>query len=172
MMDVSGSMTQDKKFIARSFFFLLYHFLRYRYDSIEIVFISHTVDAKEVSEDDFFKVSTSGGTIMSSALEKCIDVTYKRYHPSSWNVYAFHCSDGDNWPNDINKSIDLSNKLKEICQLYCYIQISPFTKGLEMWSDGGMSKHYKPHVAKNFKLVRIEDKNDIWPEFKRIFGGN
>ncbi len=172
MMDVSGSMTQDKKFIARSFFFLLYHFLRYRYDSIEIVFISHTVDAKEVSEDDFFKVSTTGGTIISSALEKCIETVYKRYHPSNWNIYAFHCSDGDNWPSDISKAIDLSNKLKEICQMYCYIQISPFRRNLEMWMDQGMAKHYTPHAGKSFRLVHLENKDDIWPEFKRIFGGN
>ena len=56
--------------------------------------------------------------------------------------------------------------------MYCYIQISPFTKNLQMWSDGGMAKHYKPHFGKSFKLVRIEDKSDIWPEFKRIFGGS
>jgi uncharacterized sporulation protein YeaH/YhbH (DUF444 family) len=90
MMDVSGSMTQNKKFMARSFFFLLYHFLRAKYNNVEIVFISHTTTAKEVSEDEFFTRANSGGTKISSALDLCLEVTNKRFHPSAWNIYAFH----------------------------------------------------------------------------------
>ena len=170
LMDVSGSMTQEKKFMARSFFFLLYHFLRYKYDSVEIVFISHTSEAKEVSEDDFFSRGSAGGTIISSALEKCIEIINKRFHPENWNVYAFHCSDGDNWPSDINKSIDLSNKLKGICQMYCYIQIVKET--FQHWDNGGMYAHYKPHAKEGFKVIQLESKEDIWIEFKKVFKGD
>ena len=156
--------------MARSFFFLLYHFLRYKYDSVEIVFISHTSEAKEVSEDDFFSRGSAGGTIISSALEKCIEIINKRFHPENWNVYAFHCSDGDNWPSDINKSIDLSNKLKGICQMYCYIQIVKET--FQHWDNGGMYAHYKPHAKEGFKVIQLESKEDIWIEFKKVFKGD
>jgi len=170
MMDTSGSMSQKKKFIARSFFFLMYHFLRHKYESIEIVFISHDISAKEVTEDDFFKKGSSGGTLISSALDKCIEIIDKRYHPDAWNIYAFHCSDGDNWLQDNEKAITQSLKLKEICQMYSYIQIVP-TSELPFWTNGGMARVYLPIVGDNFKIVHLENSNDVWPEFRRIFGG-
>ena len=170
IMDTSGSMSQNKKFIARSFFFLLYHFLRHKYENIEIVFIAHDVEAKEVTEDDFFKKGSSGGTLMSSGLTKCVDIIDKRYHPDAWNIYTFHCSDGDNWIEDNEKAITLSLKLKDVSQLYSYIQILPGNE-VPFWSNGGMANVYLPIVGDNFKIVHLENSNDIWPEFKRIFGG-
>ena len=134
IMDTSGSMSQNKKFIARSFFFLLYHFLRHKYENIEIVFIAHDVEAKEVTEDDFFKKGSSGGTLMSSGLTKCVDIIDKRYHPDAWNIYTFHCSDGDNWIEDNEKAITLSLKLKDVSQLYSYIQILPGNE-VPFWSN-------------------------------------
>jgi len=173
IMDTSGSMNESKKFMARSFFFLLYHFLRHKYENTEIVFISHSVDAKEVSEDDFFKKGSAGGTLMSSGLEKCRDIIKKRFHPDAWNIYAFHCSDGDNWPSDNNKAVNLSISLKEICQLYCYIQIVPRSEQQrEFWSSGGMAGIYNKIIDSKFKVVNLESADDIWKEFKRIFGEN
>ena len=174
IMDTSGSMTQDKKFMARSFFFLLYHFLRHRYDSVEIVFISHSVEAKEVTEDDFFKKGSSGGTIVSSGLTKCLDIVNSRYNPSSWNIYTFHCSDGDNWPEDNEKAVSVSESVKSICQLYCYIQTTTETESLQgsFWTEGGMASIYERIKDKNFKIVKLNSPGDIWPEFKKIFGGS
>jgi sporulation protein YhbH len=168
MMDVSGSMSKAKRFKARSFFFLLYHFLRSKYENVEIVFISHTIEAKEVSEDNFFKESTTGGTIISSALEKCLDIVDKRYHTDSWNIYAFHCSDGDNWPTDNDKAVKLSLKLSQICQLYCYIQIAAAANET-FWSTGGMAGVYEKIKSSKFKIISIEKSEDVWREFKRIF---
>jgi hypothetical protein len=170
VMDTSGSMTKEKKFMARSFFFLLYHFLRHKYENVEIVFISHTISAKEVSENDFFKRASSGGTLLSSGIEKCLDISKKRYHPDAWNIYTFHCSDGDNWPEDNAKSIDLSHTLKSICQLYCYIQIVPETDRIA-WTEGGMATVYSELEDAKFRIVNLESPDDIWPQFKKIFGG-
>jgi len=171
IMDTSGSMNDSKKFMARSFFFLLYHFIRHKYKNTEIVFISHSIDAKEVSEDDFFKKSSSGGTIMSSGVEKCTEIINKRFHPDAWNIYAFHCSDGDNWPEDNNRAVNRSLDLKEICQLYCYIQIVPSAEP-QFWSTGGMAGVYSKITDSRFKIVLLESADDIWKEFKRIFGEN
>jgi len=169
IMDTSGSMTRHKKFIARSFFFLLYHFIRNKYENTEIVFISHSVDAKEVTEDDFFKKGSAGGTLISSGLEKCLEITDKRYHPNSWNIYTFHCSDGDNWIEDNERALSLSATLKEICQMYCYIQIGDESESF--WTEGGMAAAYLPLVDSKFKIVKMVDKSSIWEEFKKLFGG-
>ena len=171
IMDVSGSMTQKKKFMARSFFFLLYHFLRHKYEKTDIVFISHTSEAREVSEDEFFTRSNSGGTYISSGLEKCLEIIDKRYHRESWNIYAFHCSDGDNWPEDNQKAINFSMKLKTLSQLYCFIQVNPGLDG-NFWSEGGMSETYKPISDSKFKIVHLNEEEQVWTEFKRIFGGS
>ncbi len=170
IMDVSGSMTQNKKFIARSFFFLLYHFLRYRYEKVEIVFISHTSTAKEVSEEDFFSRASSGGTYISSGTEKCLEIIEKRYHPSFWNIYAFHGSDGDNWPEDIEKSKKLFTKLSEICQMSCFLEIVPEDKGA-FWIENCMSSILRPIESAKFKVITVRNPEQIWPNFKRLFGG-
>ena len=169
IMDTSGSMTRHKKFIARSFFFLLYHFIRNKYENTEIVFISHSIDAKEVTEDDFFKKGSAGGTLMSSGLEKCLEIANKRYHTNSWNIYTFHCSDGDNWIEDNERAISLSATLKEICQMYCYIQIG--SESDSFWTEGGMAAAYLPLVDSKFKIIKMVDKSSIWKEFKKLFGG-
>jgi uncharacterized protein len=171
IMDTSGSMTKSKKFKARSFFFLLYQFIRYRYDKTDIVFISHTTEAKETSENDFFGRGSSGGTYISSGLKKAVEIIDHRYPPESWNVYTFHCSDGDNWIEDNNKAIELSKKLSNICQLYSFIEITEGRKGGARWGEP-MSTVYKPLTSKKFKIVEINSKDDIWSEFKKLFGNN
>ena len=172
IMDTSGSMTKGKKFKARSFFFLLYQFIRYRYDKTEIVFISHTTEAKETNEDDFFGRGSSGGTFISSGLEKAVEIMETRYPPSSWNLYTFHCSDGDNWIEDNDKAVELSKKLTDICQLYSFIEITEGgKKGSAGWGTA-MSEVYKPLVCKNFKIVEINSKEDVWDEFKKLFGSS
>ena len=168
IMDVSGSMTKNKKFLARSFFFLLYQFIRYKYEKIDIVFISHTTDAKEVSEDDFFQRGSSGGTYISSGLIKTLSVIEERYNPTSWNLYAFHCSDGENWVEDNKKAKDSMSKLIEICQLAGYIQIKE--KNERIYGEE-MAKIFKPLVTDNFKVVNLTNKNDVWPQFTKLFGG-
>ena len=120
IMDISGSMSKAKKYLARSFFFLLYHFLRSKYEKTEIVFVAHDTAVYETDEDKFFNRGTGGGTMVSPALEYVLDAIEKRYNPRSWNVYAFHCSDGDNWPSDMAAAKNASIKLKEQCQLYGY----------------------------------------------------
>tara|TARA_Y100000310_G_scaffold332140_1_gene407149 strand:- start:32 stop:1207 length:1176 start_codon:yes stop_codon:yes gene_type:complete len=173
MMDISGSMTQDKKFLARSFYFLIYQFLRYRYQNIEIVFISHDVAAYEVNEKQFFTRGTGGGTLVSSALQKTIEIIGERFHPDMWNIYCFQCSDGDNWPQDESACNEAAIILKQYCRLYSYCEIEPQREKKSWISSGGSSLHknFTPLVDKNFKIVEIFQKEDVWPAFRKIFGG-
>ena len=167
-MDVSGSMTKQKKFLARSFFFLLYQFIRYRYEKIEPVFISHTTEADEVTEDDFFKKGSSGGTYISSGLEKALSLTKERLDSASWNIYTFHCSDGENWPEDNPKALSAMEKLINLSQLSGYIQIKGEQE--KIWGDE-MAKIFTPLVCDSFKIINISGKKDVWPQFANLFGG-
>ncbi len=168
IMDVSGSMGKQKKFLARSFFFLLYQFLRYRYESIDLVFISHTTEASEVNEDDFFKKASTGGTYISSGLNKAMDVMKERYPVSSWNIYCFHCSDGENFSEDNEKAIKAMKEIINISQLSSYIQISRSQDTI--WGEE-MANLFSTLVNEKFKIIKIAEKEDIWPQFKKLFGG-
>ena len=171
MMDVSGSMSKDKKYLARSFYFLLYQFLRYKYEKVDVVFISHTTEAQEVDEEKFFTRQESGGTQISSALQKTLDIIEDRYHPNAWNIYSFHCSDGDNWPDDVDKSINLSMSLRDVCQMYAYCEIEPEGER-PAWNkdDSTMMGNYMPLMDSKFRVVKIVQKEDIWPVFTGLFG--
>lgn len=164
IMDNSGSMYLSKKFMARSFFFLLYQFVRYRYINVQLVFINHTTKAQEVNEDEFFHRGESGGTMISSGYEKALEIIYERFNPEIWNVYAFHCSDGDNWPEDNDKAISKANELCQVCNLFGYGEI------VSTWtSNDTMSVEYKTGVkAANFVSVAMSSKEDIWPAFKKL----
>ncbi|XEQ92284.1 hypothetical protein SCACP_11120 [Sporomusa carbonis] len=105
-------MDQTRKYLARSFFFLLYQFVRYKYEHVEVIFIAHTTEAKEVNEDEFFYKGESGGIYISSGCDKTLEIIEQRY---MWNIYAFHCSDGDNWNDDNPKAVELAKEIREIC---------------------------------------------------------
>ena len=174
IMDVSGSMSTEKKYLARSFFFLLYHFIKHRYEHVELVFVAHDMIAHEVNEDQFFKRGSSGGTLVSSGYEMVLDVINKRYHPNNWNIYSFHCSDGDNFPQDTDKANELAERLRDICQLfgYCEIECDP-DRAKWLTNDASrLSNAFSFLEGEKFKSVKIYDKDDIWAAFVELFGGN
>jgi sporulation protein YhbH len=170
MMDVSGSMSQEKKFLARSFYFLLYHFINSRYKKCDVVFIAHDTEAHEVDEERFFKRGNGGGTVVSSGLQLVKDIIDKRYHPSSWNIYCFQCSDGDNWSDDNQRAITMAAQIKDVAQLFGYCQIEPRAERAAWDKDSKLLSTYMPLVDSNFKMVEIAEKSDIWPAFKKLLG--
>ena len=192
LMDVSGSMSQARKFLARSFFFLLYQFLNHKYEKVDVVFISHSTEASRVVEDDFFKVGTYGGTIVSSALELELEVIEKEYHPNSWNVYTFYCGDGENWSSDNEKCISLFKKIKDMSQLTGYCEINESYSGLgdgfgpkaattspmydlfSAWKNEEMENLWSkltPICDDKFKKVMVGETSHIWTAFQSLFGG-
>ncbi|MGE5391496.1 MAG: YeaH/YhbH family protein [Deltaproteobacteria bacterium] len=164
IMDNSGSMYLNKKYLARSFFFLIYQFVVFRYVNVDLVFINHTTTAKEVNEDDFFHRAESGGTMISSGYELALQIIEERYNPSIWNVYAFHVSDGDNWLEDIEYALNKANELCMVCNLFGYGEIR------SNWRpDRSMSDEFEDGItADNFVCVTIDSKEDIWPAFKQL----
>lgn len=165
IMDTSGSMDTMKKYLARSFFFLLYQFICTKYRSVEIVFISHHTEASEVGEEEFFHKGESGGTFISSGYQKALDIIAERYHPSLWNVYAFHCSDGDNFDSDNTAALKAAHELTDICNLFGYGEIKPLGS---RYYESSMLNIFRRLDAENFQTVLIERKEDIWPSFKAL----
>jgi sporulation protein YhbH len=174
MMDVSGSMTTNVKFIARSFYFLLYQFLKHKYEHIEIVFLAHTTEAEEVDEERFFKRAASGGTHVSSAPKLAMEIINKRYHPSSWNIYAFHCTDGDNWSEDNQRAVEMFRRLSDISQMTSYCEICPNDDKMAWESERSetiLQILSKFDDGKKFRTAVLKSSQDIWPTFNRLFGG-
>jgi sporulation protein YhbH len=165
IMDVSGSMDQTKKYLARSFYFLLYQFIRLKYATVEVVFVAHTTTAKEVNENEFFHKGESGGTYISSGYEKAMEIIEQRYNPASWNVYAFHCSDGDNWVEDNKKTMEYANKLCEVCNLFGYGEITP---GYVAVGSTIKAEFQKNVDKKNFHIITMTKKEDIVPGLKKM----
>jgi sporulation protein YhbH len=167
LMDTSGSMDTMKKYLARSFFFLLYQFICTKYRNVEIAFIAHHTEAKEVTEVEFFHKGESGGTFISSAYLKALEIIQARYHPSLWNVYAFHCSDGDNFDSDNPQALKAARELTEVCNLFGYGEIKPLGS---RYYESSMLNIFRRLDADNFQTVLIERKEDIWPSFKAFLG--
>jgi uncharacterized protein len=163
IMDTSGSMDTMKKYLARSFFFLLYQFISTRYRNVEIVFIGHHTEANEVTEEEFFHKGESGGTFISSGYQKALEIIAARYHPSLWNVYAFHCSDGDNFESDNPAALKAAEELSEISNLFGYGEIKPLGS---RYYESSMLNVFRRIQNPNFHTVLIERKEDIWPSFK------
>ena len=163
IMDTSGSMGTVKKYLARSFYFLLYQFVRQKYQNVEVVFIAHHTEAKEVSEEEFFHKVESGGTYISAGYKKALEIIEARYHPSLWNIYAFHCSDGDNFYSDNERAVQAANELCQVCNLFGYGEIKPAGSA---YYSGSMLDVFAQISQENFQMCVIEKKEDLWPAFK------
>jgi len=163
IMDTSGSMDRVKKYLARSFFFLLYQFISTRYQNVEIVFIAHHTEAFEVTEEEFFHKGESGGTFISSGYVKALEIIAQRYHPALWNVYAFHCSDGDNFDSDNPAALKAAEELTKTANLFGYGEIKPLGSG---YYGSSMIQFFSQIQAANFQTVQIQKKEDIWTSFK------
>lgn len=161
IMDVSGSMDNTKKYLARSFFFVLSRFLRRKYNNIAFEFISHTTSAKIVNEYEFFHKGESGGTYISSGLNVALDLIKEKYSPDMWNIYPFYASDGDNWSEDNEKAIKAVNSLSDICNIFGYIELLPSTYSTTMYY-----RFQKEIDKKNFISVAVKEKKDLWNAIK------
>ncbi len=166
LMDVSGSMGEKEKGIAKRFFILLKLFLECNYDKVDIVFIRHAEWAEECSEAVFFNGRESGGTLISSGYKVILDVISQRYPTSSWNVYICQATDGDNFESNSIITNMLSYDLLPLSQYFAFIEIiSNKARESELFEDvKDLSKS-----TKNLAVASIKDYNQIWEVFKGLF---
>lgn len=166
LMDVSGSMSQMHKDIAKRFFILLYLFLKKNYQRIDVVFIRHHTSAKEVNEEEFFYSRETGGTIVSSALKLMKQIIEARYSPAEWNIYAAQASDGDNWNDDSPVCGKLlSEQILPLVQYYSYVEITPQDHQM-LWYEYEKLQSAHPE---SFAMQQIADAGDIYPVFRQLF---
>jgi sporulation protein YhbH len=166
MMDVSGSMGTFEKYVSRAFYFWMVHFLRTKYDNVEIVFVAHHTEAKEVTEEEFFTRGESGGTKASSAYQLALSLLEERYSPERWNIYPFHFSDGDNWPSDNELCLQLTSELVERCNQFGYGEIR---QGRYSYQSTLMHTFERITNSK-FVSVTIADKAEVYPALRNFFG--
>lgn len=165
IMDVSGSMDEAKKELAKQFFVLLYLFLTKNYQNIELVFIRHHTSAKEVDEKTFFYARETGGTVVSSALELLIRLIQERYAPHAWNIYVAQASDGDNWNADSPYCQSLlMEKIMPWVQYFAYVEIMP-RHHQSLWEAYSFVKASYP----NFAMQHIDKPEAIYPVFRMLF---
>jgi len=160
-----NSMGEFEKYIARSFYFWMVRFLRTKYNNVQIVFISHHTEAKEVTEEEFFHKGESGGTQVSSAYELALEIIKERYNPDDWNIYPFHFSDGDNLPWDNDRCVQLVNKLMELCNIFGYGEI----REGHYRSPSTLMSAYNKITDKKFTAVTISDKKEVYPALRKFF---
>jgi uncharacterized sporulation protein YeaH/YhbH (DUF444 family) len=175
LMDVSGSMTEHMKDLAKRFYILLYIFLKRRYKHVDVVFIRHTHQAAEVDEDTFFHSPETGGTVVSTALEEMLRVVSERYSPSDWNIYAAQASDGDNTSSDNDKAAALlTGSVLPLCQYYAYLEVGregeSFPPGFvrresDLWQTYSLIVRGGAPMA----MRKVNHRRDIYPVFRELF---
>ena len=163
IMDVSGSMDSTKKYLARSFFFVLSRFIKRKYNNIAFEFISHTTVAKVVNEYEFFHKAESGGTYISSGLNVALELIKEKYPPSMWNIYPMYASDGDNWSEDNERAIVAVKELCEVSSMFCYVELLPSTYSTTMYY-----RFSKEITEKNFTSVIVKEKKNLWDALKQM----
>ncbi|GJG95000.1 YeaH/YhbH family protein [Cupriavidus pauculus] len=165
LMDVSGSMDESRKDLAKRFFMLLYLFLKRNYERIDVVFIRHHTVAKEVEEEDFFHSRESGGTVVSSALKLMVEVIHDRYPPSQWNIYCAQASDGDNWAGDSELCGRLLREsILPLVQYYAYVEVAS-EEPQNLWEEYLTVKSQFEHFA----MQRIIGADEIYPVLHDLF---
>jgi hypothetical protein len=178
LMDVSGSMGEREKDLAKRFYMLLYLFLKRRYERVDVVFIRHTHHAEEVDEETFFYSRQSGGTVVSTALEKMLEIQRARYSAGEWNIYVAQASDGYTQSGDAKRCVEiLDEEVMPISQYYAYIEILD-ERELEVFSDkdsgAELWRAYRTFAPqwKTFAQTRIAKPSDIFPVFRELFARN
>ena len=168
LMDVSASMDEDKKDLAKRFFTLLYLFLTRKYGEVDLVFIRHTDDAEEVDENTFFHDTRSGGTVVSSALELADKIRVERY-AQGWNVYAAQASDGDAFGADPARSARfLRERLLPRMRYYTYLELAaPDTQdhSSTLWAE----YQRVAEATNNFAMRHATRRDEIYPVFRELF---
>lgn len=163
MMDTSGSMGTFEKVIARSFFFWMAKFLRTNYETVEIEFIAHHTEAKVVTEEEFFTKGESGGTKCSSAYELALSLIQEKYHPTRYNIYPFHFSDGDNMSSDNKKCVALIGEIMAVSNMFGYGEVNERTRTSTLMTA------YKSIDAPKFRHYILKGKKDVYDSLKSFF---
>ncbi|NOJ73123.1 DUF444 family protein [Paenibacillus alvei] len=156
-------MGSFEKYCARSFFFWMTRFLRKQYEKVELVFIAHHTEAKEVTEEEFFTRGESGGTICSSAYVKALEIIDSRFPPASYNIYPFHFSDGDNLTSDNERCVKLIGQILKRANMFGYGEVNQYNRSSTLMSA------YRNIQLPHFMHYVIKEKGEVYRALKHFF---
>ncbi len=175
LMDTSASMTEHMKDLAKRFFSLLYIFLKRRYRHVDIVFIRHTHEAKEVDEETFFSSPETGGTVVSSALDEMIRIAAQRYPSADWNIYTAQASDGDNSSGDTDRTTSLlRDGVLPLCQYFAYLEVgrendTPHMGFVQRQTELWRTYEAVAKAGSDFAMCKVRHRSEIYPVFRKLF---
>ncbi len=165
LMDVSASMSEDKKDLAKRFFTLLYLFLSRKYKRVELVFIRHTDNAQEVEEDAFFHDTQSGGTVVLSALKLMHEIVVARYPTEEWNIYGAQVSDGDAFGADPEKSrACLTDQLLPLLRYFAYVEVPDDSSRISP-----LTHAYQRIDSEKFAMAAVNERGGVYPVLRELF---
>jgi uncharacterized sporulation protein YeaH/YhbH (DUF444 family) len=168
LLDVSGSMGERERQISKTFFFWAIQGLRRQYRDLELVFVAHTSDAWEFQEEEFFRVSGTGGTVASAGLQKVREIIDERFSPAQYNIYLFYASDGENFPSDQPQALEALEDLAQDCNYAGFLEIAPLAGTLP---DSEIGKLFLDLARRdeNVGAYRVNDTEDIWNAVRHFF---
>ena len=167
-LDASSSMSERDRKLAKSFFFWVLQGLRRQYNRIEIVFIAHTVEAWEFTEDEFFRVTAQGGTVASTAFSKAIEIVGERYDPGLYNIYLFYASDGENFPEDRRDAMQTLLKLGTMTSFMGYVETAPHRFPGRDTEIAELFKSLPDHgIASG--IYRLDEEKDVMDAIRLFF---
>jgi sporulation protein YhbH len=169
LLDVSGSMGERERQISKTFFFWAIQGLRRQYRHLDLVFVAHTSDAWEFQEEEFFRVSGTGGTVASAGLTKVREIIDARFSPSQYNVYLFYASDGENFPSDQPLAQAALQELAGECNYAGFLEVAPLA-GMVPDSEIGKLFVDLAHDEPNVAACRVHSTDDIWRAVRHFFG--
>ena len=168
LLDVSGSMGERERQISKTFFFWAIQGLRRQYRHLDLVFVAHTSDAWEFQEEEFFRVSGTGGTVASAGLKKVREIIDERYSPSQYNVYLFYASDGENFPSDQPQALAALEDLADDCNYAGFLEVAPLA-GAAPDSEIGRLFVDLARDDDHIGAYRVSGTDDIWSAVRHFF---
>jgi hypothetical protein len=168
-LDVSASMAETQRKLAKTFFFFATHGLRRQYSKVELVFVAHTVNAWEFNESQFFEVTASGGTAASSAFNLSLDILKERYDPSRYNCYLFYASDGDNFSEDRAPSQQSLGELVRLVNYIGYLEVLPATYVSAETEMTRLMTEARTSGGAGIGISKVSRNEDVWQALRHFF---
>jgi hypothetical protein len=167
-MDVSSSMMDEDRRLAKTFFFWVVQGLRRQYTHVDLVFVAHTIEAWEFSEEEFFRVTGSGGTIASTAFEKTLDIVGQRFDPGRYNLYMFYASDGANFSSDTEDARAALKSIADLANFTGYVEIQRGAGSPHRSQTGRIFDELEAESAPVGSYL-LRDPDTVWDAIRAFF---
>ena len=167
-IDVSGSMGETERQLAKTFFFFALQGIRRQYSKVEMAFVAHSAEAWEFNESQFFQTSGTGGTVSSTVFKLGREIVQERFDPAHYNVYLFYASDGENLVDDREPATEALRELASSLNYGGFIEIRPaYGISPETEMSGVLSRLQRESLP--LGMARVTGREDVWNALRQFF---